>query len=113
MNPAEITRPPEGRRVRDRMIDRDGTANPALARDRAIRNHLLLFDDDLREAALALGGLESFLSRTLTTLESDRLTRADVEALATEKAVEEQLGQLDDGIANLRRRLRQIAQSLR
>src|SRR6185295_7903508 len=43
-----------GRRLRDRLVDRSGTANPALSRRHELQNLLLFIDDDLRETALAL-----------------------------------------------------------
>ena len=97
------------RRLRDRLIDRDGTDNELLAEQHTLQNHLLLFDDDLRETALALGSIEGYLARALATLERKSLTRTELESLAADLDVESQVAALDETLASLKHRLRVIA----
>ena len=101
------------RRLRDRIIDRDGTENTRLAHQHPLENHLLLFDDDLRETALAIGSIEGFLARALSTLERRNLTRSELESLAADLDVESQVAALDETLASLKHRLRVIAGAMK
>ena len=98
------TAPPR-RRLRDRLIDREGTDNECLVSKQGLQNHLLLFDDDVRETALALGNIEGFLARALAVLEREDLTRHELEALARDMDVEAQVAALDETLASLKLRL--------
>ena len=49
----EASLPPK-RRMRDRLVDRDGITNPGLAERYELQNLLLLVDDDLRQTARAV-----------------------------------------------------------
>src|SRR5438046_194609 len=84
-----------GRRMRDRMVEREGTANPRLRRYEL--QYLLLFvDDDLRETALALGGIESFLAHALALLERADVAPGELAALADDGEVLDKLDSLGD-----------------
>ena len=100
------------RRFRDRIIDRDGTDNERLTDKHALQNHLLLFDDDLRETALALGGIEKYLARAMAVLDRQDLTRAELEALASDIEIESKVISLDETLHSLRQRLHVIASNL-
>jgi hypothetical protein len=101
------------RRLRDRLVEREGTANPALTERSALRTHLLLIDDDLREAALGLGAVEQFLSDAADLLENERVTAADLARLAERGDAIDRLESLSETITSLRRRLLAVASQLR
>jgi hypothetical protein len=100
------------RRLRDRLIEREGTDNPSLDQFE-LQNALLLIDDDLRETALALGAVEQYLAATLAVLDSEEVTAAEVTRLAADGAVLDQLDVLTESFANLRRRLGHVATRLK
>lgn len=102
---------PKKRRLRDRLLDHD-TDNERLMDQHALTNHLLLFDDDVRETAAALGDIEAYLARALAVLERQGLTRQDLERLAEDIEVESKIAALDDTLASLRHRLVVIADNL-
>jgi len=101
------------RRLRDRIASHGGNANRALARRHDLANLLMLVDDDLRETALALGGIEQFLGCALTLIEKPDLTREELATLAGDDGVRERIDLLADNLASLRRRMGQIAASLK
>jgi hypothetical protein len=99
--------------LRDRLVEREGTANPALKERYALTNQLLLVDDDLRECALALGSVEKFLAVALERLEDERVTAADLAALASDGEALDQLDNLAETLTSLKRRLLSIASNIR
>ena len=101
-----------GRRLRDRLVDRDVTANPRLHRY-DLQNLMLFVDDDLRETALALGGIETFLSRALALLENAELTPDELAELAHDAQVLDRLDYLGETLSSLRRRMGLIAHTLK
>jgi hypothetical protein len=101
------------RRLRDRLVERDGTANPALTVRSALRTQLLLIDDDLREAALGLGAVEQFLADAADLLENEKVTAADLARLAERGDAIDRLEGLSETITSLRRRLLAVASQLR
>jgi hypothetical protein len=101
------------RRLRDRLLEREGTANPALPARASLQNQLLLIDDDLRETALALGGIEAFLKRALLLLEDERVTAVDLAKLAESGDTLDRLDTLAETLTGLRRRLIAIASEMR
>jgi len=122
-SPAETTedtganRRASGRRARarDRLMDRASqpyAPNPALSRVKQVENLLLFIDDDLRETALSMERIERYLISTLDMLESQVLERTQVEALATDEEVLEQLDTLNENLENLRRRVARLAACL-
>jgi hypothetical protein len=102
---------PRKRRLRDRLLDHD-TANERLVDQHGLTNHLLLFDDDVRETAAALGDIEAYLARALSVLDRQDLSRKDLESLAKDIEVESKIAALDDTLASLRHRLHIIADNL-
>jgi len=101
-----------GRRARDRLVEREGTSNPRLRRYE-LQNQLLFLDDDLRETALALGGIESFLAHALALLEKTDVAPAELAALADDGEVLDRLDYLGETLASLRRRMGLIAHTLK
>jgi hypothetical protein len=101
------------RRLRDRLVERDGTANPALTERYALTNQLLLVDDDLRECALSLSSVEKFLAQALEKLEDEQVTASDLAELAADGDSLDQLDNLAETLTSLRRRLLSIASNIR
>lgn len=101
------------RRLRDRLVERDGTANPALKERYALTNQLLLVDDDLRECALALSSVEKFLAQSLALLEDESVRAEDLARLAGDGEALDQLDNLSETLTTLRRRLLAIASNIK
>jgi hypothetical protein len=101
------------RRLRDRLVEREGTANPVLTERYALQNQLLLIDDDLRETALAMGALETFLADALNLLEDERVSAADLAHLASDGETLDRLDTLAETLTTLRRRLLAIASNIK
>jgi len=102
-------------RVRDRLMDRASqpyAPNPALASLEQVENLLLFIDDDLRESALSMERIERFLVATLDMLEGDTLVRADVDALANNEDVLDQIDLLNENLESLRRRVARLSRLL-
>ena len=112
MEAAKQNRKRWGRRLRDRLVDRDGTQNPRLRRYE-LANLLLFVDDDLRETALAIGGIETFLTAALALLEKEDLDATELQALAGNADVLDRLDYLGETLASLRRRMGLIAETLK
>jgi hypothetical protein len=89
------------------------TKNAALRGIDNVENLLLFVDDDLRETALAITRIESYLVRTLGILESRRPKRDDVLALANDVDVLEHLDMLNETMESLRRRLARLCAAMR
>jgi hypothetical protein len=83
--------------------------SPALAQVKQVENLLLFIDDDLRETALSMERIERYLLSTLDLLEGDVLVRSEIEALATDAEVLEQIDLLNENLESLRRRVARLA----
>jgi hypothetical protein len=101
------------RRLRDRLVERDGTSNPVLTERYALTNQLLLIDDDLRETALAMGAVEKFLADALGLLEDETVTAADLAQLAGDGEMLDRMDTLAETLTTLRRRLIAIASQIK
>ena len=64
---------------------------------------------DLRETALSMERIERYLLSTLDMLEGDVLVRAEIEQLATDAEVLEQIDLLNENLECLRRRVARLA----
>jgi hypothetical protein len=100
------------RRLRDRLVERDGTDNPALTDRSALANHVLLVDDDLRQAALALSQVESFLGGAVDLLESENVRASDLARFAESSTAIDALDTLTETLVSLRRRLIALASQI-
>lgn len=103
-------------RVRDRLMDRatrDYPRNDAIGGGLQVENLLLFIDDDLRETALSLTQIESYLVQTLGLLEAREITKREVHALASNAEVLDHLDSLHETLESLRRRLSRLAAGLR
>lgn len=104
------------RRAKDRLLDRatrDYPKNSALDRIRDVETTMLFVDDDLRETALAIGRIETFLVHALQTLERADVCRADVVGLAQDTRVLDHLDLLNETVESLRHRLGRLASRMR
>ena len=112
----ERRRSGQRRRASDRLFDRatrDYSRNAALDRVRDVETMMLFVDDDLRETALALGRIETYLVRTLQTLERPDVRRVDVSEIAADTSVLDHLDLLNETVESLRRRLNRLASRMR
>ncbi len=103
-------------RARDRLMDRATRSYPvseSLSHARGVENLVLFIDDDLRETGLALGSVETYLVEILKLLESPRMSREEVHALAADTQVLDHVDMLTETLETLRRRLAKLAASLR
>jgi hypothetical protein len=78
-----------------------------------LRNLILFLADDLRESALAVGGIEAFLLRAQRVLEKPDLTADELAAVADDRQVMERFELLSDALASLRRSMAMIHESLK
>lgn len=104
----------QGRRARDRLLGGGLQATPAAAAglSPSERENLLLFvADDLRESALAVGGIEAFLLRAQRLLESEGARPEDFAALL-ELDLEDRVQSLDDALSALRRSMTELGSRL-
>ncbi len=102
-----------GRRARDRLLagetqDLPDTV-PADSRPE-IRNLMLFVSDELREAALALGGIEAFLVDTQRFLDGEDgpPTAGALEDLLGRHEMDDRIQVLDDAVTQLRRSMHQL-----
>jgi hypothetical protein len=100
------------RRLRDRLVEREGTRNPKLEGRYELSNLLLFVDDDLRETALALQGIETFLAYALKLLENEKVTAQELALLARDEEILERIDTLEETLSSLRRRMATIATTL-
>jgi hypothetical protein len=101
-----------GRRARDRILAGHTLPSPVINGRRELANLILFLSDDLRESALAVGAIESFLVRAQRALEKPDLTAEELHALAGDKDVDERFELLEDALSSLRRSMKQIVDSL-
>jgi hypothetical protein len=101
-----------GRRARDRILAGHTLPSPVIGKRRELANLVLFLTDDLRESALAVGAIESFLVRAQRALEKPELTAAELHSLAADRDVEERFELLADALSSLRRSMKQIVDSL-
>ena len=103
------------RRLRDRLEGEDQgglLVNSSLAEVDALKNPLLICDDDLRQTAKALGDIEAYVLSALRVLEKRDLSRADLADLLKEDLVDK-IDTLTDSLGSLRKSLGLIAEKVR
>lgn len=89
------------------------TRTSAIANAENVENLVLFIDDDLRETALSIQRIERYLVDTLSLLERDELTRADVSELVGDQRILDHVDQLNETLESLRRRMARLAANLR
>jgi hypothetical protein len=102
-----------GRRARDQILSGRSSPSPVLNGRTELSNLVLFLADDLREAALAVGGIESFLFRARSVLEKPALAPEDLRDLVEDRDVVERFDLLADAIGSLRRSMASIHEKLK
>lgn len=102
-----------GRRARDRMLSGQTAPSPTIRSRHELSNLVLFLSDDLRESALAVGGIESFLVRAQAVLEHPDLSLDELHDLVNDRQVMERFELLSDALGSLRRSMTQILDSLK
>jgi hypothetical protein len=109
---SEGERTGSGRRARDRILSGQTEPSPVIRSRHELANLILFLSDDLRECALAVGGIESFLVRAQRALESPKLTAAELATIVDDKQVIDRFELLSDALGSLRRSMALIHDSL-
>jgi hypothetical protein len=102
-----------GRRARDSILAGRTDPSPALRARHELENLLLFLSDDLREAALAVGGIESFLLRAKTMVEQAEPSVDELRRLVEDRDVVERFDLLSDALGSLRRSMALIHDKLK
>ncbi len=102
-----------GRRARDYILAGRTDPSPALRARHELENLLLFLSDDLREAALAVGGIESFLFRARSLLEQSEPSPDELRRLVEDREVVERFDLLSDALGSLRRSMALIHDKLK
>ena len=101
-----------GRRARDRILAGSTLPSPTIAARHELKNLILFLSDDLRECALAVGGIEAFLLRAQELLEKPELGAAELRDIVDDRQVLERFDLLADALSSLRRSMALIHDSL-
>lgn len=104
-----------GRRVRDRLLTGEPPTEQVLAADASsseLCNQLFLLGDDVREAALGVARIESFLVDVQQLLGKSGLHKSDLEALLARDNTADQLDELEDALSGVRRSLLRTREEL-
>ncbi|MBI4508930.1 MAG: hypothetical protein HY698_04810 [Deltaproteobacteria bacterium] len=101
-----------GRRARDRILAGNTRPGPALRERYELQNLILFLGDDLRESAIAVGGIEAFLLDAQKVLEQASISSGDLKALLLDSRVEERIDLLCDALSSLRRSIGLIHDAL-
>jgi hypothetical protein len=109
----EGTRTGHGRRARDRILTGETLTSPVLTRRHELANMILFLGDDLRESALAVGGIEAFLLRARQLLEKPDLTPDELRRLVDDDEVVERMDLLWDSLSSLRKSMGLIHNTLK
>jgi hypothetical protein len=107
------TRTGEGRRARDRILSGQTTPSETLRERYELKNLILFLGDDLRESALAVNGIESFLLRAQRLLEQADVSSDELRALVDDDVVVERIDLLWDALSSLRRSMSLIHDTLK
>jgi hypothetical protein len=109
---SEGNRTGTGRRARDRILSGQTTPSPVIAGRSDLQNLVLFLSDDLRESALAVSGIESFLVQAQRLLEDPQLSPEQLRTLVEDPSVDERFELLADAVESLRRSMKRIHASL-
>jgi hypothetical protein len=101
-----------GRRARDRILAGQTSPSASIRSRYELANLTLFLADDLRESALAVGGIESFLLRAQETVEKPDLSAAELRSLVEDHEVVTRFELLWDAISSLRRSMALIHEAL-
>src|SRR5262245_23494586 len=109
---SEGERTGSGRRARDRILSGETLPSPLLRARHDLKNLVLFLADDLRESALAVGGIEAFLVRAQRLLEKPDVSAAELRTCLDDRLVLERFELLADALGSLRRSMAMIHDSL-
>jgi hypothetical protein len=98
-----------GRRARDRLLTGDSPCTPPPSTE--LDNLYLFVGDDIRESALSLGAIESYLLEVQSMLADPEVRRAALDPLLDERLADS-LEELDSSLASLVRRLSRLRATL-
>ncbi|MGB1700226.1 MAG: hypothetical protein ACPHRO_09750 [Nannocystaceae bacterium] len=115
---ADVERRESGKRARarDRLMDRATRSyakTSTLSEAENVENLVLFIDDDLRETAMSIQRIEAYLVETLSLLEQEEVSRAQVSAHVGDQKILDHVDQLNETLESLRRRMARLAASLR
>lgn len=99
-----------GRRARDRLLT--GEPPCAVTQSSELSNLLFFVGDDLREAALAVGGIEAFLVKVEELLGGGQLSARAVGELERYVEVNQRVEHLGDALDSLCRSLYRLREAL-
>lgn len=102
-----------GRRARDRILGGQPTISPAIAGRPELSNLVLFLGDDLRESALAVSGIESFLIAAQRLLERPDLTAEGLRQLVDDPEILARIDLLWDALTSLRRSISLIHHAMK
>jgi hypothetical protein len=107
------TRTGAGRRARDRLVGGDTTPAASLRGRPELENHVLFLDDDLRESAIAVGGIEAFLLEAKRVLEKPDLAPDELQRLVEDSRIPDRIALLEDALGSLFRSMSLICATLK
>ena len=102
-----------GRRARDRLVGGDTTPAASLRELPELENHVLFLDDDLRESAIAVGGIEAFLLEAKRVLEKPDLAPDELRRLVESSRIADRIALLEDALGSLFRSMSLICATLK
>jgi hypothetical protein len=102
-----------GRRARDRLLAGETMPSPTLRGRAELQNMILFLSDDLRESALAMGGIEAFVMKAQKVLEKPELGVDDLRGLTDDQDVLERMDLLWDALGSLRKSMALIHATLK
>jgi hypothetical protein len=100
------------RRLRDQLAERDTRAARFVGRA-DVANLMLLIDDDLRETAFAMNGIEGFLAQAQRSLDQEALQPDELLRLCADDELLDRMDTLAETLQTLRRRLGALAATVR
>jgi hypothetical protein len=106
------TSQPKQRRLRDQLTARDSSAARFIGRA-DVANLMLLIDDDLRETAAAMNGIEGFLGEAQQVLDEPEMDPLALLRLCASDEVLDRMDTLAETLQILRRRLGALAATVK
>jgi len=100
------------RRLRDGLAERDTQQGRFVGRA-DVANLMLLIDDDLRETATAMNGIEGFLAEAQRLLDATELEPQALLRLCADDEVLERMDTLSETLQTLRRRFGALAATVK
>jgi hypothetical protein len=102
-----------GRRARDKIMSGQPELSPALSGRHELANLVLFLGDDLRESAIAVSGIESFLFKAQELLAKPNLGAEELRALVEDPEIAARIDLLSDALSSLTRSMSHIHHALK